>query len=150
MSAKPRRRCIENLPFFFSPQEQKPKSAVFSTIYILHVTSSPSPGHHHGTLSYTKTKEGTEAMTSNKNTAAARATATVAVLVLVAATLLATVANARPCLDGVLPPSTTSHGVVGDLLPRKIIPPSGPSDFWSPDDEPSPPPPAEATVDRGN
>ena len=85
-------------------------------------------------------------MTSNKNTAAAGATVAV-VLLLLATTLLATVAHARPYLD-VLPPST-SHGMVGNLLPHKIIPPSGPSDFWGGGDEP-PLPPVEAKINHGN
>ena len=87
-----------------------------------------------------------KAMTSNKNTAAAGATVAV-VLLLLATTLLATVAATRPYLD-VLPPST-SHGVVGNLLPHKIIPPSGPSDFWGGGDEP-PLPPVEAKINHGN
>ncbi|KAG2534830.1 hypothetical protein PVAP13_9NG087100 [Panicum virgatum] len=84
-------------------------------------------------------------MTSNKNTTAGGASMVV-VLVLLATTLLTTRADARPYLD-VLSPST-SHGVVGNLLPYKIIPPSGPSDGSS-DDEP-PPPPADATINHGN
>ena len=68
-------------------------------------------------------------------------------MLLLATTLLATVAHARPYLD-VLPPST-SHGVVGNLLPHKIIPPSGPSDFWGGGDEP-PLPPMEAKINHGN
>jgi len=87
-----------------------------------------------------------KAMNSNKNTAAAGATVVV-VLLLLATTLLATVADARPYLD--VPPPSTSHGVVGNLLPHKIIPPSGPSDFWGGDDEP-PAPPVEATINHGN
>jgi len=87
-----------------------------------------------------------KAMTSDKNTAAAGATVAV-VLLLLATTLLATEADARPYLD-VLPPST-SHGMVGNLLPHKIIPPSGPSDFWGGGDEP-PLPPVEAKINHGN
>ena len=87
-----------------------------------------------------------KAMNSNKNTAAAGATVVV-VLLLLATTLLATVADARPYLD--VPPPSTSHGVVGNLLPHKIIPPSGPSDFWGGGDEP-PLPPVEAKINHGN
>ena len=81
-----------------------------------------------------------KAMNSNKNTAAAGATVVV-VLLLLATTLLATVADARP--------PSTSHGMVGNLLPHKIIPPSGPSDFWGGGDEP-PLPPVEAKINHGN
>jgi len=88
-----------------------------------------------------------EAMTSNKNTAAAGATVAVVLLLLATTLLMTTVADARPYLD-VLPPST-SHGVVGNLLPHKIIPPSGPSDFWGGGDEP-PLPPMEAKINHGN
>ena len=85
-------------------------------------------------------------MTSNKNTvAAARATVAV-VLVLLATTLLATVGDARPYLD-VLPPPTP-YGVVGNLLPHKVIPVSGPSDFWG--GKQPPPPPVEAKINHGN
>ena len=85
-------------------------------------------------------------MISNKNTvAAARATVAV-VLVLLATTLLATVGDARPYLD-VLPPPT-SYGVVGNLLPHKAIPVSGPSDFWG--GKQPPPPPVEAKINHGN
>jgi hypothetical protein len=75
-------------------------------------------------------------MTSNKNTAAVGAAVAV-VFLLLATMLLTPVADARPYMD-VLPPST-SDGVVGNLLPHKIIPPSGPSDFWG-GDEPLLPP----------
>jgi hypothetical protein len=77
----------------------------------------------HNTLLY---KKKPKAMTSNKNTAAAGATVAV-VFLLLATMLLTPVADARPYMD-VLPPST-SDGVVGNVLPHKIIPPFGPSDF---------------------
>ena len=77
-------------------------------------------------------------MTSNKNTAAAGATVAVVLLLLATTLLTTTVVDARPYLD-VLPLSK-SHGVVGNLLPHKIIPPFGPSDFWGGDDEPPAPP----------
>ena len=144
MSAKPW-WCIKSLPFIFSPQE---KSTLDSTLYIC--AMSPNLYPPHSTLLYKKKlkrrRKKPKAMTSNKNTAATRATVAV-VLLLLATTLLATVAHARPYLD-VLPPST-SHGVVGNLLPHKIIPPSGPSDFWGGGDEP-PLPPVEAKINHGN
>ena len=88
-----------------------------------------------------------KAMTSNKNTAAAGATVAVVLLLLATTLLTTTVVDARPYLD-VLPLSK-SHGVVGNLLPHKIIPPSGPSDFWGGGDEP-PLPPVEAKINHGN
>ncbi|KAG0516638.1 hypothetical protein BDA96_09G020600 [Sorghum bicolor] len=84
-------------------------------------------------------------MTSNKNTAATRAKVAMVLLLLATTLLLTTVADARPYLD-VLPPST-SHSVAGNLLPYKIIPPSGPSDFWG--GEPLPPH-VEVKTNHGN
>ena len=85
-------------------------------------------------------------MTGNKNdTAAARVTVAVVLLLLVT-TLSTTMVDARPHLDVL--PSSTSHGVVVNLLPHKAIPVSGPSDFWG--GEQLPPPPMEAKINHGN